>query len=272
MELIHTLLLLIREDYRRQDLALTERCLKSLEKSAYTTVVVFNQGCLTGLELDEYLKSFRLNCIVIGGGVNTGTVIGRQSCFEYVYRQFPGAAYVSELHPDMIFTSGWENALVDYLNENPEEPVIGCGIISDALMPEHYPDGVDDYAAQFKRDRIERGFTLPCIHRITVLKAVGGYDARFLTGKHAFEDDSLLLGYHYYYGTRANWSPKVNCNSIVYHEVAGQRFGLSDDPYENFGGLLRQYGAMGVSVLADLHVSPWQVQFFTQKFSDLKGG
>lgn len=269
MELIHTLLFFIREKSLEHDLDMIGRCLKSLEKSTYTTVVVFNQGCLSNEELSEYLKIFSLNCIVIGNAENKGTVVGRQSCFEYVYRHFPEAVFVSELHPDMIFASNWEDALLDYLKNNDDEPMVGCGIVSDPVILGLYPHGVDYYLSQFKSDRIEQGLTIPCIHKIEVLKAVEGYDSRFLTGMQAFEDDSLLVGYHYYYGTRINWVPKINYNSVVYHAVAGQRFGLNDNLYANYDGLVRQYGAKGIQVLANIHISEWQARFFADSFSAL---
>ncbi|HCC34729.1 MAG TPA: hypothetical protein DEQ02_03510 [Ruminococcaceae bacterium] len=267
MELIHTLLLLIRENSRELDLEMSGRCLGSLEKSAYKTVIIFNQGCLTNEDLAQYLKQFKLDCEIIGSGTNTGTVVGRQGCFEHVYERFPDAEFISELHPDMIFASDWENALIDYLKANEDEPVIGCGIVSDPKITEYYPNDIDTFLAPFKSNRVERGFTLPCVHKTEVLKAVGGYDARFLKGMQAFEDDSLLLAYHYYYGTRANWIPKINYNSVVYHAVGGQRFELSDDLYANFDGLVKKYGAMGLNALANIHVSPWQVDFFSDKFS-----
>ncbi|MDR1693557.1 MAG: glycosyltransferase [Oscillospiraceae bacterium] len=268
-KLVHTLLLFLREGH--PDWELAESCLKTLERSSYTTVVVCNNGYLRNDELTERLKPFKLRCIVAGSGENAGIIVGRQLCFDMVGRLFPEADYVTELHPDMKFSSNWEDPLVAYLESNPDEPVSSCGIVSDlsACVNPDDPDELDAYLTSLRRDSIERGYTLPCVHRIGVLRAVGGFDARFLTGKQAFEDDSLLLGYHYYYGTRANWHPKVNCNSVVYHAVGGQRFGLNADLYENFNGLLRQYGAMGIGVLSRLHVAPWQVGFFTDKFSSL---
>ncbi len=265
--LIHTLLLLIREE--SGDLEMTKKCLRSLEKSRYKTVVIFNQGTLTNEELEEFLEPFRLDCVVIGNGTNAGTIVGRQSCFDIVYRWFPDTVFISEIHPDMIFSTNWEDALVSYLAANEDEPMIGCGIVTDASVPLLGPDDTDAFLAQYQRDQVERGFNLPCVHKAEVLKAVGGYDARFLTGKQAFEDDSLLLGYHYYYGTRANWAPKVNCNSVVYHAVGGQRFGLNDNLFTNYDGLIKQYGAMGIGALAKLHVSPWQKQFFEERFAKL---
>ncbi len=271
MDILHTLLFYVREEHRLNDLALAGRCLKSLENSVSTAVVVYNQGCLTSDELAEFLKSFALECTIIGDGTNAGIVAGRQAAFTYILREYPYVRFISELHTDMIFKSRWEAALMSYLEAN-DEPVISCGITSDGGVLARFPDGVDAFLASFQSDRIERGFNHPCLHKMEVLRAVGGYDTRFLTGKHAFEDDSLLIGYHYYYGTRAAWHPKINCNSFVYHAVGAQRYGLSGDLFENFDGLVRQYGALGVGVLAELHVSPWQKDFFTAKFAELTGG
>ena len=46
MKLVHTLLLLYR-DNNQEDGQMLKNCLKSLEKSTYKTVVVYNQGTLT---------------------------------------------------------------------------------------------------------------------------------------------------------------------------------------------------------------------------------
>lgn len=267
MKLIHTLLLLIRAEMMEYDLELARKCLKTLEKSTYQNVVIYNQGCLERDALTTFLGQFRLTCFVIGDGVNVGTVVGRQSCFEYAYNHFAEVSYLSEIHPDMMFASNWEDSLVNYLDENEDEPMISCGIVTDLGGYDEKSCAFDIFLKQFQRDQIICGFHLPCIHKVSVLKEVGGYDARFLKGMQAFEDDSLLLGYHYYYGKRMNWVPKVNLNSVVYHAVAGQRFGLDDNLYCNYNGLLRQYGAMGLLALTHIHVSLWQSQFFNEQFN-----
>jgi hypothetical protein len=272
MKLVHTLLFMVREDSREHDMNMTERCLKSLEKSKYTTLVVYNQGHLTNQEVSDYLKPFALNCTVIGNGTNVGIVAGRQGCFEYIFQEIPDADFISELHTDMIFASNWDEVLTEYLHENEDEPMICSAIVSDISILERYPDGVDEFLARFKGDRIERGLTHPCVHKAKVLKAVGGYDTRFLRSFQGFEDDSLLVSYHYYYGTRANWFPKINFDAVTYHAVGGQRFGLGVDLFANFNGLVRQYGAMGINVLSKVHSSPWHIQFFSDSFSSMANG
>ena len=71
--------------------------------------------------------------------------------------------------------------------------------------------------------------------------------------------------YYYYYGTRANWCPKVCCDSVIYHSVAGQRMDLRDSAIINFSGLARQYG------LSILHSSAWHQHFFKQQYDRLTG-
>ncbi|MDR1669108.1 MAG: hypothetical protein LBR76_04045 [Oscillospiraceae bacterium] len=269
MKLVHTLLFMVRENTREQDLQLAERCLRSLEKSEHTTVVVYNQGYFTNVELTEYLQQFRLNSVVIGSAVNVGIVAGRQGCFRYIFGQLPDAEYISELHTDMIFAARWDTPLCEYLRDNAEEPMICCAIVTDAEIIERYPDGIEDYLAPYRGDRIGRGLVHPCVHRAEVLKAVGGYDTRFLPAFQAFEDDSLLVSYHYYYGTRANWFPKILYRSVVYHAIGGQRYGLGGDLYANFAGLVKQYGAMGMDVLSRVHVNPWHIQFFGDHFTSM---
>ncbi|HWP50724.1 MAG TPA: hypothetical protein VN626_03395 [Clostridia bacterium] len=274
MRLIHTLLFLCRENKRLEDFSMIETCLKSLEKSTYKTVVVYNQGCLSNDELQTYLKGFALDFYVLGDGTNTGTTIGRQACFRYIWENFPGTDYISEIHPDMIFSPHWEDALVTYL-ESHDEPMISCAIVDHAgNMPfinkmATLPASLDEYAdflEVLREDTVHQGFTVPCIHVSKVLQQTGGYDPAFLTGKQCFEDDSMLLGYYYYYGTRADWHPKVYCGSVVYHAVAGQRMGLGGNVMVNFNGLVRQYGAVGLKNLSDLHTSSWHKRFFKQQY------
>jgi hypothetical protein len=102
-----------------------------------------------------------------------------------------------------------------------------------------------------------------------ILKATGGYNVQFLKGGQCFEDDSMLLGYYYYYGTKANWHPKIYFGSVVYHAVAGQRNGVSGNVMVNFNGLVRQYGAMGLKALCGLHESQWHKRFFFEQYNSI---
>lgn len=281
--LIHTLLFMIRKDAYEQDIVRVERCLKSLEKSKFKQVCVFNQGFWSNARLQKYLKTYDLDCIVLGEGANKGIVVGRQKCFEYIWQKMPQIDFVSELHLDMIFSENWEEALIEYLHAN-DEPVVSCGIVNKVgemccipdldvqLPPVNDLELMYDYLARLKRDVIAKGFTHPCVHRSDILKTIGGFDVGFLQGQQAFEDDSLLLGYHYYYGTRANWNPKVNYRSVVYHETMGQRLDLNDraaDTRQNFNGLVKQYGAMGLKTLAELHSLEGSKIFFAEKYEEL---
>ncbi len=278
MKLIHTLLFLIRNNFIIEDLELANRCLKSLEKSTYKTVVVFNQGFWDNQTLENYLLQFDLNCFVVGNGINTGTVVGRQGCFNHIWEQFPQTDYISEIHLDMVLTNNWENPLIDYLEHHDDEPMISCGIVDQNgflnflnkyALPLPAPDSFDAYLAGLRQDSVVHGFTNPCIHKSHILKCTGGYDAHFLTGKQAFEDDSLLLGYFYYYGTKAAWKPKICYNSVIYHAVAGQRLEMRDSVMINYNGLVRQYGAMGLKHLSELHKSPWHINYFSEQYRSM---
>ncbi len=274
-ELVHTLLLLFREEHLLEDQELATLCLSSLEKAKYKTVIVYNQGCLSNQDLEKFLEGFKLNFIIMGEGKNIGIPLGRQQCFEYIWTHRREAKYISEVHLDMIFTPSWEEALVEYL-ETHEEPMISCGIIdkggdmkfSGNTIREVPKDNTEmqEFLKDLTSNQIVHGFTHPCIHVSRILEEVGGYDLRFLKGKQCFEDDSLLLGYYYYYGTKAKWYPKVNYQSVVYHAVAMQRLELIDDSVVNFNGLVKQYGAMGLKHLSELHKSSWQINFFKGQF------
>ncbi len=277
VKLVHTLLFMLRENRLADDMAMARACLKSLEESTHPTVVVYNQGGWTTSQLKEFLTDFHLDAHVIGEGVNVGTAAGRQSCFEYIWKMFPECKYISELHLDMIFPVRWEDALTDYLDGH-DEPMVCAGIIDhNGNMPfvgKHValPDNTQAYASflmNLREDKVLHGFTNPCIHASAILKAAGGYDPQFLKGGQCFEDDSMLLGYYYYYGTRRNWYPKVNVNTVVYHGVAGQRLGMNGDIGVNFEGLVKQYGLMGLNHLSALHKSQWHQTFFKAQFLKL---
>lgn len=280
MSLVHTLLFFIRHDHYLDDIEMAEKCLESLSKSAYKKIVIYNQGCLSNYELQKMLLKYNLEYFIIGSSVNVGIIAGRQDCFKYIWDNFPDTEYVSELHLDMIFPPKWENNLIDYLQQN-DEPVICSGIINSCKqcvnlsefvhkLPRDLEDCISCLIG-LKKDLIVPGFTHPCIHVMKILKEVGGFDLGMFKGSQCYEDDSLLLSYYLYYGTKANWYPKINYNSVVYHGCATQRLGL-DITIQNYIGLLRQYGIMGQKYLSILHSNPAQKSFFEKQYELLKEG
>ena len=271
--LIHTLLFFVRPERAGVDFEKVARAMYSLEKGDYKKVVVYNQGPLTNEQCYLYFQNFKeLDVDIIGTGENVGILKGRQACFEYVWETYKEVQYISELHIDMVFTKGWENILLDYLEKNEDEPVISCGIVDKngyipvldqwVTSPEQRIEEIDDFLNQLKKDEIGIGYTHPCIHRSEVLKKIGGINLRILSGRQAFEDDSILLGYHYYLGTRKKWRPKINFNAMVYHEVAGQRLELNDNIWLNLEKLIKQYGIMGLKVLSELHGTNGSIALF----------
>ena len=59
MSLVHTLLFMLRQG---QDMKFALSCLRSLEKSTYKTIVVYNQGNLTNENLKNFFKeNFKLD-------------------------------------------------------------------------------------------------------------------------------------------------------------------------------------------------------------------
>ena len=277
MKLIHTLLFLLRENRLAEDLDMAKACLQSLAASAHKTVVVYNQGFWTNDRLKEFLSGFGLDCHVIGEGANVGTSMGRQRCFDYVWENFSDSLYISELHLDMLFPPLWENALTDYLDTH-DEPLISCGIVDkQGSMPFLnrtfvLPKAKEEFGSflqSLREDTVLHGFTNPCIHVSKALKESGGYNTDFLKGGQCFEDDSMLLGYYYYYGTKRNWFPKISFNSVVYHAIAGQRMNMGGDVMVNFNGLIKQYGLMGLKHLSMLHKSEWHKSFFLMQYNKM---
>ena len=276
MKLVHTLLFMFRKDHSLEDISLATICLKSLSSSTYKSVIIYNQGDMSNEALKTFLSSFDLDCHIIGDGVNAGTTVGRQKCFEYIWENIPDAAYISEIHLDMLFAPHWEDTLIQYL-ENNDEPLISCGIVDqNGKMPflnqtvtlPKTPELYQDFLTDLQTNSIVHGFTNPCIHDSEILKETGGYNENFLKGRQCFEDDSMLLSYYYYYGTKRGWYPKINYNSVVYHAVAGQRLDVRGNIMTNYAGLVKQYGVMGLKALSTLHSSVWHKKFFMERFNE----
>jgi len=78
----------------------------------------------------------------------------------------------------------------------------------------------------------------------------------------------MLLGYYYYYGARRGWRPKVNYNSVVYHALAGQLMAAGGKTGENYAGLVKQYGVMGLKALSELHSSAWHKKYFSDRYME----
>lgn len=266
MRIIHTLLFMIRKDFFEEDLIMAGKCFETLSFSEENTVVIYNQGFLSNDELEGFLAPYNINYHILGDGFNIGIPQARQTCFEYIWDVYPDVPYISEIHLDMIFPANWYTELITYLEEN-DEPLISPAIItkSGEIAPSgngnfSLPEQLDDLLILLKdvcKDEVVKGFVHPVIHRTSALKSIGGYDVVFLSGKQAYEDDSLLLGYYYFIGTRNNWYPKVCFKSVVYHAYLGQRLTLEDlkeEQRKNLEGLLSQYGARGFKHLTELHI------------------
>ncbi|MDK2823195.1 MAG: hypothetical protein PWP71_1113 [Clostridia bacterium] len=265
---VHTIPFLTRNE---DDLTLADICFRSLANSSPgASVVLYNQGFLTNGELREFLKDYQLRFHIIGEGKNVGIAQGRMACFQYIWSYLPNIKYISEIHVDMFFPKGWVKALVDFMDENKDEPMICPGILTSRgeLHPEDkgkraiteipFPDPTKMSSLLFNltSDKVLEGFVHPVLHRSEVLQAVDGYDTRFLKGKQGYEDDSLLLGYRYYIGLKNNWKPKCFMGVRVYHATLAQRTSLDNIQQEfdkNLQGLVYQYGVKGLQELTQIY-------------------
>ncbi|SKC84200.1 hypothetical protein [Maledivibacter halophilus] len=269
MEMIYTLPFFIRNDekYCSYDLDLAHRCFSSLQLSDDVLVVLYNQGCLTNDEIEDFLSNYRIRTIMIGNGENIGIAKARQLCFEYIWENYSEVPFICEIHLDMVFTKNWHIPLVDFLKVS-DEPMVSPGIITSngELHPINKGVSIGKVPMEYKKleillnrvikEEIWEGFVHPVIHKSNILQEIGGYDYHFLKGKQGYEDDSILLGYLYYMGTRTNWKPKAYLKSYVYHASMAQRMtlqGKEEDFNLNLRGLFYQYGGYGFKFLSKLH-------------------
>ncbi|WP_020616853.1 hypothetical protein [Paenibacillus daejeonensis] len=280
---IHTLPLFIREDSLQHDLEMVIACLHSLSASAGRHVVIYNQGCLTHTDLARIAKDCGVEAHILGSERNVGIARARQACFEYVWQTYPDVAYISEIHVDMLFPAAWYEPLIRFLDTS-QEPMICPGIVTSAgeLQPLglRVPPATDaeqwlNLLASLPLGGLAYGFVHPVIHRSEALQAIGGYDTGLLRGRQGYEDDSLLLGYAYYMGTRNEWKPRCCLQSWVYHATMAQRMSLQgklQDFALNELGLFHLYGINGLRALARLHNKPNLFDELVLKYMPLTGG
>lgn len=280
MKIIHTLPLLIRDGiWRESDIDMLAACLDSLNTSDQCLVVIYNQGCLTNKELNGLLDSHGISAILLGQGDNIGIAQARQTCFEYIWNHYSDIDFISEIHVDMLFTSNWYEPLLEYLYHS-NEPMISPGILT--AYGELQPIGLQvkvpvsneerlSLLRSLSRHEVHEGFVHPVVHKTAILREIGGYDTRFLHGKQGYEDDSLLLGYFYYMGTKNHWRPKCCLQSWVYHATLAQRMSLLDKNTHfilNEEGLFRQYGTYGLQRLSEIHRNPQAFDPLIKKFTN----
>ncbi len=258
----------INKNLFENDIIMAQACLKSLTYSQNLKVVIYNQGDLTNQELHEYMKNFDLDYDIIGDGVNVGIAMARYRLLQYIYQKYNAVKYIAEIHLDMIFPVNWHNPLIEYL-ENSEEPLIAPRLLTATASGYTFCDGSEpinslpdtieatmELLQKSTKDIIIEGFVHPVIHKANILKNIPAYDVGFLTGKQGYEDDSLLLGYSYYFGLAKKWKPKRCWRSCVFHKTMAQRFSLpnlSEEWQRNFQGLFTQYGAYGLKELVRIH-------------------
>ena len=267
MSIIHTMPLLIRSgEAESEDIKMLAVCLESLSLTENSTVVIYNQGTLSRDDLTRLCSRYNLNVIILGEGSNVGIAQARQACFRYIWENHPETEYISEIHVDMVFPRNWHVPLTQCLSCS-EEPMLSPGILtlsgelqpigSRIQLPATYIELIE-VLNQLPRAEISVGFVHPVVHKSAVLQQIGGYDTDFLKGKQGYEDDSLLLGYLYYMGTRSGWRPKCLLSSWVYHATMAQRMSLPDRHEQfhlNEKGLFQQYGAYGMRQLSAIHAN-----------------
>ena len=265
---VHTMPVLIRNEI---DVSMLKACLESLSQSIHEpTVIFYNQGEFSSPELREMLDTSSIHYQLLGHGANDGIPTARQQCFEFVWSQYPECNFITEIHQDMIFPSGWTEQLQEFLETNPEEPCICPGIItaqgewhphqkgaSSIPLPETNQELLQ-LLHQYERNETVEGFVHPVMHRSDCLKKVGGYNLQDLPGKQGFEDDYLLLAYYNQLRLPFGWRPKADLRTCVFHHTMAQRMGLSDmqeEASKNHQGLLHRFGTQGIEDLKRIHSS-----------------
>lgn len=277
MDVVYMIPLLITQN--SQDMVMAMECFESLERIENVQLVIYNQGYLSNKQLELFMEDYNFGVHILGEASNAGITKARYKCLEYIWKTWPDVAYIAEAHVDMVFTPNWHKPLIEFM-ERTGEPMACPRILryEDGAYRTNFSD--DTYAFPrnlderikilegLQEDRVEEKFVHPVIHNAKVLKEIHPYDVRFLTGFQGYEDDSIVLGYNYYVGTKANWRPKIYMGSCVYHKTLAQRMGLPNLHQEfgrNYEGLKVQYGAYGFEALGRIHKSEIFMDCFRQQ-------
>lgn len=265
MEIVYMIPFLVTKN--GQDMKMAMECFESLERIENVQLVLYNQGYLNNHQLKSFMEDYNFDVHILGGTTNVGITMARHECLEYIWKTWPEVKYIAEAHVDMVFTPHWHKPLIKFL-EDTGEPIVCPRILiyeNNAYRTNfseetfNFPkdlDGRIKVLESLQEDTVKEKFVHPVIHRAEVLKEIHPYDVRFLTGKQGYEDDSILLGYNYYIGTKHKWRPKMYMGSCVYHKTLAQRIGLPnifDEFSKNYMGLKNQYGGYGFEELARIH-------------------
>ncbi|NRD79497.1 hypothetical protein HPT25_19225 [Bacillus sp. BRMEA1] len=263
---IHTMPVLIRN---QDDLSMLITCLESLAKSEeHPMVILYNQGNLTNADLTNVIEPYIKKYHIIGAGKNDGIPFARQACFEYVWAHYPECIYLTEIHPDMIFSPHWTDPLQEFLETHPNEPCVCPGILTASGEWHPYKKGIPITAIpksmdqlltvldEHKTAKVVEGFVHPVMHRSSDLKKIGGYQLSDLPGMQGYEDDYLLLSYFHILRLPATWKPKAYLQSCVFHYTMAQRMSLPNIEQEankNLEGIIRRFGTQGLQDLKHIH-------------------
>lgn len=263
-EIAHTMPVLIRND---EDMAMLRECLDSL-KGSMDHFVFYNQGGLSNYDLSSLIDAYLKDFTVLGKGTNDGIPFARQSCFQYIWVNLPAMQYITEIHPDMLFPKDWPQKLVEFLEDNKEEPCISPGILT--KEGQWHPHGKGIFGAQIpsrtdelvdllvekQEEKVVEGFVHPVMHRASCLKKAGGYIVEDLPGMQGYEDDYLLLSYYHRLRLPENWKPKALLSIYVFHRTMAQRADFSnmeEESNKNLQGLLKRFGTQGIMDLQHIH-------------------
>lgn len=253
------------KEERIRDINMLILNLESLNNYEDVLLVIYNQGNLSNKEIKALMTNYNINYDIIGKGENMGIPIARQKSFEHVWNNYPEIKYQGELHVDMIFCKDWYKPMIDYLENNKNEPMVSPAIITaygaysmDFNKVINIPSNLRKMTKileSFKVDKIINGLVHPVIHKSDILKDIGGIDLRFFRGKQGYEDYAILIGYYNYIGSKYKWKPKIYGISTVFHAVCQQRItvdNLQKDILINEEGLFHQFGATGFKILSEM--------------------
>lgn len=267
MEIVYMIPLLITQSC--EDMVMAMECFESLERIENIQLVIYNQGYLTNKQLKIFMEDYNIGVHILGEGSNVGITKARHECLEYIWKTWPDTKYIAEAHVDMVFTPNWDKPLIAFM-ERTGEPMVCPRILifEEGQYKTNFSDQTFDFSKNLneriklleslQEHRVEEKFVHPVIHNASVLKEIHPYDVRFLTGHQGYEDDSIVLGYNYYQGTKMKWRPKMYMGSCVYHKTLAQRMGLPNlfqEFSKNYEGIKMQYGAYGFESLARIHNS-----------------
>ena len=260
MNVAFVLPICIRENNENSilDLNTIITCLESIKSCKDYLLVIYNEGRLDKSEIKGLLSNYSINYDIIRDEKNKNISIIRQKCFDHIYLNYPEIKYLGELNMRMIAYTDWYKPLIEFLNNNSNEPMISPAIVDKygnySMNKENkinLSNNIDETMKILKNLQVENvidGMSYPIIHNSVILDEILRYYRSSCKNiNNGYNIFNILIGYYNYLGIIKKWRPKIYGMSTIFNDIDI----LKDKENIEFNNkdIINLYGNYGIEVL-----------------------